>query len=312
MVFPGQGSQSVGMGKALYQDFASARRVFDEVDDVLNQKLADLMFEGDLETLTLTHNAQPALMAVSMAVARVLHQDFGVGPQAFAVAAGHSLGEYSALCATGAFSLADTARLLRIRGLAMQKAVPVGAGAMIAVLGLSTLDAEVVARGAAAPGEICVLANDNAPGQAVLSGHKAAIDRAIELAAVKGAKRSILLPVSAPFHCPLMQPAAEAMAQALGEVSMSPPQIPIISNVTASLAVDPGILMENLIQQVTGRVRWQETVQHMAKMGVTTIVELGAGKVLSGLNKRILEGVETLSLGTAQEIETFANTMTRI
>jgi len=305
-VFPGQGSQAVGMGKELAAAFTEAREIFGEVDDALKQNLSKLMFEGPADELTLTENAQPALMAVSMAVVKVLEKQGNVTIRNTArYVAGHSLGEYSALAAAGSLSLSDTARLLKIRGQAMQKAVPVGEGAMAALLGLDIDQALEVASQASGNGEICAAANDNAPGQVVVSGHKAAVERAIELAKGKGAKRAMLLPVSAPFHCPLMKPAAEVMAEALSKVSVMSPVVPVIANVTAATVVDPDEIRRLLVEQVTGMVRWRESVRVMKDAGVDTLIELGAGKVLSGLTKRIDGELTGLSVGTPQDIEDF-------
>ncbi len=304
-IFPGQGSQSVGMGKALAEAFPVARAVFDEVDAALSQKLSHLMFEGPLEELTLTANAQPALMAVSMAVMRVLETEAGVDLKtAAACVAGHSLGEYSALAAAGAIGLGDTARLLRIRGNAMQAAVPAGVGAMAALIGLDFADADAVAQ-EAAQGDVCQAANDNGGGQVVVSGHKAAVERAIVLAQSKGAKRAMLLPVSAPFHCSLMQPAADAMAAALASVTVNAPVVPLVANVKAVFVSDPAEIKALLVQQVTGTVRWRESVQFMANEGVTHFVEIGAGKVLNGLVKRIAEGVTASAVGTPADVAAF-------
>jgi [acyl-carrier-protein] S-malonyltransferase len=302
LTFPGQGSQAVGMGKALADAFAPARAVFDEVDDALSQPLSRLAFEGPTEELTLTANAQPALMAVSMAVLRVLEAEAGLDiARDVAFVAGHSLGEYSALAAAGSLSIADTARLLRIRGDAMQRAVPVGEGAMAALLGLDYADAAAVAADAA-QGEVCEAANDNGPGQVVVSGHKAAVERAVALAQERGAKRAILLPVSAPFHCALMQPAAEAMQAALAEVRLAAPVVPLVANVKAGQLTDPGEIRASLVAQVTGTVRWRESVAFMAGVGVDMFYELGAGKVLSGLAKRIAPGTGTMAIGTPADV----------
>lgn len=295
-VFPGQGSQAVGMGKALAENFASARAVFDEVDAALGQKLSDLMWNGPEDQLTLTENAQPALMAVSMAVVRVLEAERGVSIKRAVCVAGHSLGEYSALAAAGAFSLADTARLLKIRGKAMQAATPVGTGAMAAVLGLDFATALLVAA-EAAQGEVCQAANDNSDGQVVVSGHKAAVERALDIAKAKGAKRAILLPVSAPFHCALMQPAAAAMAAALATAQVNAPVVPVIANVVAAAVSDPLVIRAKLVEQVTGTVRWRECVAAMTAMGVTTFVELGAGKVLTGLARKNAPEAKALAIG---------------
>jgi [acyl-carrier-protein] S-malonyltransferase len=300
--FPGQGSQAVGMGKALADAYPTARHVFEEVDDALGEKLSTLMWEGPEDRLTLTQNAQPALMAVSLAVARVLEEK-GVGiSRDAAFVAGHSLGEYSALAAAGALSLTDTARLLRTRGLAMQAAVPVGVGAMAALLGLDLAAvAEVAAE--AAQGQVCTTANDNADGQVVVSGHKEAVERAVAIAKGRGAKRAMLLNVSAPFHCPLMQPAAEAMATALAAVEIHRPSVPIVANVLARAISDPAEIRVRLVEQVTGTVRWRETVRFLADHGVTRLYEVGSGKVLTGLVKRIVEGVEGQTVGTPAEVE---------
>lgn len=303
-VFPGQGSQAVGMGKDLGEAFAAARAVYEEVDDALGQKLSAVMFEGPGDDLTLTENAQPALMAVSMAVIRVLEeQGFDLAAAAKLVA-GHSLGEYSALCAAGSLSIGDTARLLRIRGRAMQQAVPVGQGAMAALLGLDLDQARAVAE-KAAQGEVCQSANDNAPGQVVVSGTKAAVERALVLAAEAGAKRSILLPVSAPFHCALMQPAADAMAEALAGVTFNAPKVPVVANVTAQAETDPEVLRRLLVEQVTGAVRWRESVLFMKDQGVEVLVECGAGKVLSGLARRIDKALSGIALNGPADIEAY-------
>jgi [acyl-carrier-protein] S-malonyltransferase len=304
-IFPGQGSQSVGMGKALAEAYPAARAVFDEIDAALSQKLSHLMFEGPLDELTLTANAQPALMAVSMAAMRVLEAEAGVDLKtAAACVAGHSLGEYSALAAAGSLSISDAARLLRIRGNAMQAAVPAGVGAMAALLGLDFETADAIAR-EAAEGDVCQAANDNGGGQVVVSGHKAAVERAIALAQAKGAKRAMLLPVSAPFHCSLMQPAADAMAKALAKVTVNSPAVPLVANVKAGFASDPAEIKALLVRQVTGTVRWRESVQFMATEGVTHFVEIGAGRVLNGLVKRIAEGVTAAAVGTPADIAAF-------
>jgi [acyl-carrier-protein] S-malonyltransferase len=304
-VFPGQGSQTVGMGKALADAHAPARDVFAEVDDALGEKLSSIIWEGPADTLTLTENAQPALMAVSLAVVRVLQAEAGLDLKRDAkFVAGHSLGEYSALAAAGTFSLADTARLLRTRGAAMQKAVPVGTGAMAALIGLEMDQVEAVAK-EAAQGEVCQVANDNGGGQVVVSGNKAAVERAAEIAKAKGAKRAILLPVSAPFHCDLMQPAAEVMAKALAAVTAKPPAVPVVANVPARPIGDPGEIVKRLVEQVTGTVRWRECVSYMAGEGVTTFYELGAGKVLTGLVKRIAAGANGVAVGTPADVDAF-------
>jgi len=305
VVFPGQGSQAVGMGKALAESFTEARLLFEEVDDALNQKLSRLMWEGTEDQLILTENAQPALMAVSLAVMRVLETQgkWRLADKA-AYVAGHSLGEYSALAAAGTFTVADTARLLKLRGQAMQKAVPVGVGAMAALLGIELPEAESIAA-ESAQGEICQVANDNSSGQVVISGDKAAVDRAIALAAEKGFKRSVLLPVSAPFHCALMQPAADAMAEALDKVALKAPVVPLVANVTAAPTVDPALIRAQLVQQVTGTVRWRESVLAMKGLGVERLIEAGAGKVLAGLVKRIDKDISALSLQTPEDIDAF-------
>lgn len=297
------------MGRELAEAFAVARHTLEEVDDALKQKLSKLMAEGPESDLTLTENAQPALMAVSLAVLRVLEKEGGLDlPRHGALVAGHSLGEYSALAAAGTFALADAARLLKRRGLAMQRAVPVGVGAMAALLGLELEPAQEVAK-AAAEDEVCAAANDNAPGQVVVSGHRTAIERAIKLAAERGARRSIMLPVSAPFHCALMAPAAREMEEALAAVAMEPPAVPLIANVTAAAVEEPETVRHLLVEQVTGLVRWRESVLAMKDGGVDTVVELGAGRVLSGLVKRIDRGLTVMSVGTPAEIEMFLKTL---
>src|SRR6201993_239538 len=300
--FPGQGSQAVGMGKAMADAFPVAKAVFDEVDAALSEKLTAIIWEGPAETLQLRENAQPALMAVSIATLRVLETEagFSVGRDA-AFVAGHSLGEYSALAAAGSLSISDAARLLRTRGLAMQKAVPVGAGAMAALLGLD-YEAAVAVAEEAAQGQVCQAANDNGGGQVVVSGDKAAIDRAVEIAKAKGAKRAMLLPVSAPFHCKLMQPAADVMAKALSEVAIRKPASPLVSNVLAAPISEPDEIRCCLVEQVTGTVRWRESVAYMAAQGVTRFFEIGAGKVLSGLVKRIADGAVGVSVGGLNDI----------
>ncbi|HZT47405.1 MAG TPA: ACP S-malonyltransferase [Hyphomicrobiaceae bacterium] len=302
-VFPGQGSQAVGMGSELAKTYASARSVFEEVDAALGQKLSQIMFEGPIETLTLTENAQPALMAVSLAVMRVLEQDKGLRlADKVACVAGHSLGEYSALAAAGALSVADAARLLKTRGRAMQAAVPVGQGAMAALLGVGKEAAEKLAA-EAAQGEVCQLANDNEPTQAVISGAKSAIDRAGALAKAHGVRRFMPLNVSAPFHCALMQPAADVMAEALAKVEIKAPAVPLIANVLAAPISDPSEIRRRLVEQVTGTVRWRECVMRMAADGVTQLYEIGAGKVLAGLAKRISPSLGAVSVGTPQDID---------
>lgn len=301
-LFPGQGSQAVGMGKALAENFPVAKAVFDEVDAALSQKLSVLMWEGPGDELTLTSNAQPALMAVSLAVIRVLESEAGLDlKRDAAFVAGHSLGEYSALAAAGTFSITDAARLLRIRGDAMQKAVPAGEGAMAALLG-AELDLARAIAADAAQGEVCEVANDNGGGQVVLSGAKAAIDRAIVLAGERGVRRAMLLPVSAPFHCALMQPAAEAMQAALEQVAMQAPVVAVMANVGAAPLRDPDAIRASLVAQVTGTVRWRECVEAMTAAGVTRFVEVGSGKVLAGLVKRIAAGATPISVGTADDI----------
>ncbi|MBV9261120.1 MAG: ACP S-malonyltransferase [Pseudolabrys sp.] len=304
-VFPGQGSQAVGMGKALADAFPLAREVFAQVDEALGEKLSQTIFEGPIETLTLTENAQPALMAVSLAVMRVLEAEAGLDLKRDAkYVAGHSLGEYSALAAAGAFSIADAARLLRTRGRAMQKAVPVGTGAMAALLGLE-YDAAAAVAAEASQGQVCQAANDNGGGQVVVSGDKAAVERAIEIAKTKGAKRAMMLTVSAPFHCALMQPAAQAMAGALGKVSIKAPAVPVVANVVAQPLTDPAAIVKALVAQVTGTVRWRECVAFMAAQGVTKFYEIGAGKVLSGLAKRIADGATGTAIGTPDDISAY-------
>jgi [acyl-carrier-protein] S-malonyltransferase len=304
-VFPGQGSQAVGMGKALAEAFPAAKQVFDEVDAALGESLSRIMWEGPAETLTLTENTQPALLAHSLAVMRVLEAEAGVDlKRDAAFVAGHSLGEYSALAAARALTLADAARLVRTRGRAMQKAVPVGVGAMAALLGLDFEQAAAVAA-LAAQGQVCQAANDNGGGQVVVSGDKAAVERAVEIAKQKGAKRAMMLTVSAPFHCALMQPAADAMAQALASVKVQPPVVPLVANVTARPIGEPAEIVRRLIEQVTGTVRWRDSVAFMAGAGVTTFYEAGTGKVLSGLVKRIADGTSGVALGTPDDIGAF-------
>jgi [acyl-carrier-protein] S-malonyltransferase len=300
--FPGQGSQAVGMGKALADNFSEARAVFEAVDDALGEKLSATIWEGPLDKLTLTENAQPALMAVSLAATRVLAGRGATVAGKVGYVAGHSLGEYSALAAAGAIGVPDAARLLRLRGRAMQQAVPVGAGAMAALLGMDLPAAEAVAA-EAAQGEVCSAANDNGGGQVVISGNKAAVERAVEIGKAKGAKRAILLPVSAPFHCVLMAPAADAMRAALANVEIKAPAVPLVANVTAVPISDPAEIRRRLVEQVTGMVRWRESIEWLGKSGVNLFVEVGAGKVLSGLARRIVEGAETLSVGTPDDID---------
>jgi len=302
-VFPGQGSQEVGMGRELAQTYASAREVFEEVDSALGQNLSQIMWEGPKETLTLTENAQPALMAVSMAVMRVLEREHGLKlADRVRFVAGHSLGEYSALAAAGAFSLADTAKLLKLRGQAMQAAVPVGQGAMSALLGVGIDVARKVAE-EAAQGEVCQVANDNEPTQVVLSGAKTALDRVPEIGKAHGVRRAVPLPVSAPFHCALMQPAAEAMAEALAKVRVNAPAVPVVANVLAAAISDPEEIKKRLVEQVTGTVRWRECVGYITANGVTDIYEIGTGKVLAGLAKRIENSLNAISVGTPADID---------
>ncbi len=304
--FPGQGSQAVGMGQALAGAFGAAKDVFAEVDEALGQNLTRLMWEGPEGDLTLTENAQPALMAVSMAIVRVLEREGGFRlAEKCSHVAGHSLGEYSALAAAGAFSLADAARLLKARGQAMQRAVPVGIGAMAALLGAEIAQAEALCKEASSASEIAAIANDNAPGQVVISGHKAAIERAAELTKAHGIKRAMMLPVSAPFHSPLMAPAAHEMADKLAAITLNAPVLPVIANVTVKSVTAPDEIRRLLVEQVTGRVRWRETVESMPGLGVTKIIEAGAGKVLTGMAKRITKDVEPISLETPEDIEAF-------
>lgn len=306
-VFPGQGAQTIGMGRALADAYPEARAVFDEVDAALGEKLSTLIWEGEQETLTLTENAQPALMATSLAAMRALEAE-GVKITDAAYVAGHSLGEYSALAAAGALSVSDAARLLRVRGRAMQAAVPVGEGAMAALLGLDFAAASEVAE-AAAQGEICQAANDNDPSQVVVSGHKAAVERAVELAKENGAKRAVLLPVSAPFHCALMKPAADVMARALAEVEISRPAVPVVANVLSEPVSATATIRSLLVDQVTGSVRWRESILNMAKDGVSEIWEIGAGKALSGMIRRIDRTIATRAVGTPEEVKEAAATL---
>jgi len=307
-VFPGQGSQAIGMGKALAEAFPVAKAVFAEADEALGDKLTAIMWNGPAETLTLTENAQPALLTMSVAVMRVLETEAGIDlKRDVAFVAGHSLGEYSALAAADSFTLADAVRLVRLRGKSMQQAVPVGKGAMAALLGLEFDQAAAIAKDAA-QGEVCQAANDNGGGQVVVSGDKAAVERAVELARARGAKRAMLLPVSAPFHCSLMQPAAEVMAEALSKIAVAAPAVPLVANVTAAAVSDPAAIVRNLVSQVTGTVRWRESIAYMAQHGVTSFYEIGAGKVLSGLVKRIAEGATGTAIGTPADVEAFAAT----
>ena len=308
-VFPGQGSQFTGMGKDLADAFASARDVFQEVDDALSQKLSKLMWEGPEDALVLTENAQPAIMAASLAVVRVLEKEMGLDVARHArLVAGHSLGEYTALCAAGAFTLADTARLLKTRGRAMQSAVPAGEGGMTALIGAEFEQAEEVAKEAAAGGGVCVVANDNAPGQIVISGTLDALARVADIAKAKGIKRAMPLAVSAPFHCPLMRPAADAMQKALAEVTIRPLAVPVLANVTAAEARDPEAVRGLLVEQVTGRVRWRESMAALRGLGVETTVEFG-GKVLTGMVKRIDPSLEMIALEAPADLEAFAKTL---
>lgn len=301
-VFPGQGAQTIGMGRALTEAYPAARAVFDEVDEALGERLSALVWEGDIAELTLTQNAQPALMATSIAALRALEAEGITVASHASFVAGHSLGEYSALCAAGALSLSDTARLLRVRGRAMQEAVPVGVGAMAALLGLD-FDAAVAVAAEAAQGEVCQAANDNDPAQVVVSGHKAAVERAVEIAKAKGAKRALLLPVSAPFHCALMQPAARVMAEALAAVVVEKPAVPVVVNVRAEAVTEPDRIRDLLVAQVTGSVRWRESILWMEGAGVKEFWEIGAGKALSGMIKRIVSGdVALRAIGTPEDV----------
>ena len=299
-VFPGQGAQTIGMGQELAAAYPASKAIFDEVDEALGEKLSDLIWSGDIAELTLTRNAQPALMATSLAAMRALEAE-GIPVDAAEYVAGHSLGEYSALAAAGAISVADAARLLRIRGEAMQDAVPVGVGAMAALLGLD-FETVVAVADQAAQGETCQAANDNDPGQVVVSGHKAAVERAIELAKGRGAKRALLLPVSAPFHCRLMEPAAVVMAEAIDNVEISEPKVPLVANVAAQAVTDPASIRSLLVQQVTGSVRWRESVAYMAENGVDEIFEIGAGKALIGMVRRIDKSIATKAVGTPDDV----------
>jgi len=305
LVFPGQGSQAVGMGKALADAFAAARQIFDEVDAALGERLSDTIWNGPPETLTLTENAQPALMVVSIAALRVLEQEAGLDiARDVGFVAGHSLGEYSALAAARAITVADAARLLRIRGRAMQKAVPVGVGAMAALIGLELEEARAIAAEASRQ-DVCAAANDNGGGQVVLSGTKAAVERAVELAKARGVKRAMMLPVSAPFHCPLMQPAADVMADALAKVSVHAPLVPVVANVPARPIKEPAEIVQNLIKQITATVRWRESVLFMAQSGASAFFEIGAGRVLTGLIKRIAESASAIPIGLPEDIAKF-------
>lgn len=301
-VFPGQGAQTIGMGRDLADAYPAARAVFEEVDEALGEKLSDLIWNGDQDTLTLTQNAQPALMATSLAAMRALEAE-GITLERASFVAGHSLGEYSALAASGAISVSDTARLLRLRGKAMQEAVPVGIGAMAALLGLDFAAATEVAA-EAAQGEVCQAANDNDPGQVVISGHKGAVERALVIAKEKGAKRAVLLPVSAPFHCALMEPAAAVMAEALAQVTINAPSVPLVANVRAEAVTDADMIAGLLVEQITGSVRWRESVSWMAANGVTDIWEIGAGKALCGMIRRIDKTVATRNIGSPADIAT--------
>ena len=304
-IFPGQGSQTIGMGKALAAESAIARAVFEEVDDALDHDLSRLMFDGDIEQLTLTENAQPAIMAVSIAVLRVLQDRAGRSlPDMAQCVAGHSLGEYTALTAAGAFTLTDAARLVRQRGQAMQKAVPVGVGAMAALLGLDIDAVQEVAAEAARSG-VCAAANDNAPGQVVVSGHRRAVEGAVALATERGATRSVMLPVSAPFHSPLMSPAAEVMGEALAEIEINDPIVPVISNVTARPTSEPDTIRRLLVEQVTGSVRWRESVLHMRDEGIGEMIELGNGKILSSMVRRIDRHIKSMSIQTTEDMDVF-------
>ena len=304
LIFPGQGSQAVGMAQALAAAYPVARQVLDEVDDALGQKLSKLMLDGPADELKLTENAQPALMAASMAVIGVLGSQGFKLPTAALYVAGHSLGEYTALCAAGSLSITDTAQLLKKRGQAMQQAVPVGIGAMAALIGVDLPVAQEIAA-AAAQGEICTAANDNAPGQVVVSGHAAAVDRAMAIAAERGFKRSVKLPVSAPFHCALMQPAADVMREALAAVTISAPCVPLVANVTATAVSEPAAIRDLLVKQVTGAVRWRESVLYLKEQGVQQLVECGTGSVLAGLTRRIDKELTAVSIGTPEDVEAF-------
>lgn len=303
-VFPGQGSQKVGMGKEIHDSFPEARLVFEEVDDILNQKLSKIIFEGPESDLGLTYNTQPALMAVSIAIFKVMEKGLGDKISTIHSFAGHSLGEYSALAAAGVIGLSDTAKLLRIRGKAMQDAVPIGEGSMAAILGMPQKELEDVLE-SSRRGQVCSIANDNCPGQLVISGHLEAVERAMELASRRGARKCLLLPVSAPFHCSLMKPAGLAMKKALSEVSFEKPFRPILTNVTANFEEDPDRLRKNLVEQVTGQVRWRESMERLQDLGITRIVEVGSGKVLTGLNKRIVPEISSIAINTPEDLDAF-------
>lgn len=304
-IFPGQGSQTIGMGREFYDSFRCAKDVFQEVDEALKQNLTKIIFEGPEQDLVLTENTQPALMAVSLAIMRVLEKEGGINlSQTAAYVAGHSLGQYSALCAAGGLNLSQTARLLKIRGQSMQRAVPLGEGAMAALLGLDLGTVEKVVT-QAAQGQICEIANDNSPGQVVISGHREAVERAVELSKEQGAKRSVMLNVSAPFHCALMEPARIAMEEALSEVNVKDPLVPLMDNFSADIVREGNAISALFVHQVTGRVRWRESIIKMAESGVTTTIEIGAGKVLTGLSKRIVPSMEAFSLNTPYDIEFF-------
>lgn len=306
LLFPGQGSQAVGMGKEFAEAFPAARQVFEEVDSALGDKLSATIFQGPQETLTLTENAQPAIMAVSIAILRVLEKEAGFNVETVAsYVAGHSLGEYSALCAAGALSLADTAKLLRLRGRAMQQAVPQGQGAMAALLGADLVIAGEIVKEAMGD-EVLAIANDNAAGQVVISGRRSAVERAIEVAKSKGVKRAVLLDVSAPFHCPLMAPAALAMKEALASATINAPVVPVVTNMTAEAEDDPEKIRHLLVEQVMGMVRWRETIHYLKQQGVTRTIEIGAGKVLSGLNKRIEPEIQAMNVGLPADLDIFA------
>lgn len=309
-IFPGQGSQFIGMGQDLAESFTEAREIFEMVDDSLSQNLSKMMFSGDASDLNMTENTQPALMAVSVAVMRVLEKQGGIDLASSAkFVAGHSLGEYSALTAAGAFDVAQTAKLLKLRGQAMQKAVPVGVGAMAAILGMDFDAVAEIAAEASQEGNTCEAANDNSVGQVVVSGYKEAVERAAAIASERGAKRAVILPVSAPFHCTLMQPAADAMADALADAQINAPVVPVVANVTAEATSDPDAIRKLLVEQVTGMVRWRESVLWMGTQGVSEMVELGAGKVLSGLIRRIDREISCESVGTVEQIEAFIATV---